>query len=136
MAHIADEIVSYEHDAPLQYRSVEAVREVCRRGLAWVAGAVGWDVPDLTVIARGDMGVAWGLNRMTAEAPDGQVVEGWSRGTRVFQRMGDEWMMIHQHVSYPYDAETGHAITDLRPSQERPARVRAFADEAQLADQG
>jgi hypothetical protein len=32
MAHIADDIVSYEHDASLQYVGVDAVREICNRG--------------------------------------------------------------------------------------------------------
>ncbi len=33
MAGIAGDVVSYEHDEPLQHRGVEAVREVCARGL-------------------------------------------------------------------------------------------------------
>lgn len=66
MAHIADDIVSYEHEAPLQYHGVDAVREVCGRGLDWTGGAVGWDVPDMTVLIRDDLAVVWGLNRMQA----------------------------------------------------------------------
>jgi ketosteroid isomerase-like protein len=52
---------------------------------------------------------------MTAEQADGQVTETWSRGTRLFQRQPDGWRMIHQHVSYPYDRETGSAAVDLKP---------------------
>lgn len=115
MSNIADDIVSYEHDAPLQHTGVDSVREVCKQGLETSSGQVGWDVPDLTVIARGDIAVAWGLNRMTAEAPDGQLAESWSRGTRVFQQRNGQWMLIHQHHSYPYNPTTGEVETDLRP---------------------
>lgn len=115
MRHIADDIVSYEHDAPLQYVGREQVREVCRQGLEWAPGTVTWDVPDMRVLIRDDIAVVWGLNHMTAGEADGTTAESWSRGTRVLQRRNGEWAMIHQHVSYPYDPRTGEAKTGLRP---------------------
>lgn len=33
MADIAEDVVSYEHVAPLQYVGVNAVREVCKAGI-------------------------------------------------------------------------------------------------------
>ncbi|WP_433330268.1 YybH family protein [Spirillospora sp. CA-294931] len=109
MTKIADNAVSYEHEIPLAYTGVEAIREVCANGLAAAKGAFRWDVPDLEVVVRDDIAVTWGLNRMVAREPGREPVETWSRGTRVFQRTGDGWKMIHQHVSFPYDPETGQA---------------------------
>jgi uncharacterized protein (TIGR02246 family) len=116
MADIAADVVSYEHIDLLQHVGVHEVREVCKRGLESSAGTVTWEVPDLKVVVRDDIAVAWGLNRMTAEQPDGTSTEAWSRGTRVFQQQDGRWMMIHQHVSFPYDPQTGRALTDLRPA--------------------
>jgi ketosteroid isomerase-like protein len=110
MEGIGADVVSYEHEQPLQYRGADAVREVCRRGLDASSGTVTWNVPDLEVLVDGDLAVAWGLNRMTADG-----AESWSRGTRVFRRRGDRWQLAHQHVSYPYDPGTGAARTDLSP---------------------
>ncbi|WP_313896274.1 nuclear transport factor 2 family protein [Streptomyces sp. YIM 98790] len=115
MSGIADDVVSYEHDEPLQHLGADAVREVCRHGLDSAAGAVGWHIPDLRVLVRGDLAVAWGLNRMTAGLPGGGTAESWSRGTRVFRRRNGRWMLVHQHLSYPYDPATGRAGTGLRP---------------------
>jgi uncharacterized protein (TIGR02246 family) len=115
MAHIADDVVSYEHDQPLQYLGVESVRTVCKRGLEAATGAVSWDVPDLQIIVHDGLAVAWGLNRMRAQQPNGTTAESWSRGTRVFRKANGAWSMIHQHLSYPHDPETGAAKTDLRP---------------------
>ncbi len=33
----------------------------------------------------------------------------------MFRRVRGEWVMSHQQVSFPYDAATGKAATDLRP---------------------
>jgi ketosteroid isomerase-like protein len=108
MDHIAADVVSYEHQEPLQYVGRDAVRESCREGLASSGGEITFSVPDLTVRVDGDLAVAWGLNRMTQEQPDGSRPETWSRGTRVFQRRGGRWEMVHQHVSFPVgDTNTG-----------------------------
>jgi ketosteroid isomerase-like protein len=115
MTKIDDDIVSYEHDAPLQYRGAAAVREVCRQGFEAMAGEFSWDIPDLQIIIRDDIAVTWGLNRMTAKQAGQDEFESWSRGTRIFQRKADGWKLIHQHVSYPYDPETGEAKLLLRP---------------------
>ncbi|GAA2109936.1 YybH family protein [Actinomadura alba] len=115
MAAIGEDIVSYEHEEPLQYVGLDAVRAVCKRGLDAASGAVGWDVPDLTILAREDLAVAWGLNHVRAEQGTGETIEAWSRGTRVFRRQEGAWVVVHQHLSIPYDPATGEARTDLHP---------------------
>lgn len=105
MTKIADDVVSYEHEAPLVYTGADAVRQVCGRGFDAARGDFRWDIPDLQVIVRDDIAITWGLNRMRSD--DG---ESWSRGTRVFQKAGGAWKMIHQHVSFPYDPVTGQAV--------------------------
>jgi ketosteroid isomerase-like protein len=115
MQKIEDNVVSYEHDAPLVYNGAAAVREVCRRGFEAMPGEFNWDIPDLQIIVRDDIAVTWGLNRMRAKQSGQDEFVSWSRGTRIFQRKGDGWKLIHQHVSYPYDPETGEAKLFLRP---------------------
>jgi ketosteroid isomerase-like protein len=115
MRPMAPSIVSYEHDAPLEHVGVDQVRAICKRGLDSAPGGVGWDVPELFIRVEGDLAVAWGLNHMVAQLVDGTRVESWSRGTRVFAYRDGQWTMVHQHVSYPCDPDTGQAMTELRP---------------------
>ena len=76
MEHIADDIVSYEHDAPLEHVERDAVREVCKRGLDSAPGKIEWAVPALTVLP-GDESPCMGLNECAPTA-DGQTIESWS----------------------------------------------------------
>lgn len=101
MEHIAPDVVSYEHAGPLEVVGRDAVREVCRSGLAASAGPAAVDTPELTVRVGGDLEVGWGLVHVRAAAPDGSPVDSWSRGTRVFARGADGWAMVHQHLSFP-----------------------------------
>ena len=115
MAPISPDIVSYEHTAPLQVTELSAVREECRVGFERAGDDFEWTVPDLRVLVRGDLAVAWGLNRMADRHADGTEDVTWSRGTRVFQLIDGRWRMVHQHVSFPVDPATGMAATDLTP---------------------
>ncbi len=115
MAPISGEVVSYEHSSPLQVTRLEDVREECRRGFELQGDGFSWTVPDLEVRVSGDLAVAWGLNRMASLDADGVEQVSWSRGTRVFARVEDRWVMVHQHVSFPVDPATGMAATDLTP---------------------
>jgi uncharacterized protein (TIGR02246 family) len=109
MANIADDVVSYEHEMPLAYVGIDAVRALCARSLG-AAGSSSLTMPELSVLVRDDLAVAWGLNRVRADDR-----EFWSRGTRVFRRIDGSWRMVHQHLSFPLDPTTGEARTDLRP---------------------
>jgi len=55
MEPIADDIVSYEHQAPQEYRGIDAVREVCAAGFAYQSGDFRWDIPDLQIRVCGDL---------------------------------------------------------------------------------
>ncbi len=101
MQHVDPNIVSYEHAGALEYVGIDEVRDVCRRGLASSPGAIEFDIPDLTVLANGDLAVAWGLDRVLVEDADGHSIATQSRGTRVFQRRSSGWAMVHQHLSIP-----------------------------------
>jgi len=115
MAPIATNVLAYEHEQPLQHSGIAALREICQAGLDAATDKFRWDVPDMKIIIRGDIAVTWGLNRMHFEPAGKPASDSWSRGTRIFQRLGGRWQMIHQHVSYPMDPESGKASTDLKP---------------------
>jgi ketosteroid isomerase-like protein len=104
MDGIAEDIVSYEHAGPLEYVGKSAVREVCKAGLDGATENVQLSTPDLTVLARGDLAVAWGLDHVEASTNTGKV-DSWSRATRIFRRQDNGWKMVHQHLSYPLDTE-------------------------------
>jgi len=110
MAPLSPDVVSYEHEMPLVHRGVAALRASCKVGFDNAPDPFRWDIPDLRVMVRGDIAVTWGLNYM-----HGPGLEMWSRGTRIFQRIEGSWRMIHQHVSFPFDPESGAAKMDLRP---------------------
>jgi len=115
MENIDPDIVSFEHGGPLRYLGRDDVREVCQQGLGASSGAVTLDTPDLAVRVANDLAVTWGLDHVQVEGSGGETAESWSRATRIFHKRDGEWLMIHQHLSFPADPQSGQARTDLRP---------------------
>jgi uncharacterized protein YndB with AHSA1/START domain/ketosteroid isomerase-like protein len=113
---IATDIVSFEHTSPLEVRDIEGLRAECAKGFSAAGREFRWDIPEHRIVVRGDIAVCWGLNRMTSRRDGALLHEMWSRGTRVFQKRDGLWKMIHQHVSFPMDPETGKAATNLIPA--------------------
>ena len=71
MSPIAPGIVSYEHSTPLEYTDIADIREECRQGFEYQGEDFSWTVPDLQILVREDLAVAWGLNRMASKDADG-----------------------------------------------------------------
>ncbi len=115
MKPYADQILSYEHVHRLSYQGRDEIRGVCQEGFDAAPGEFQWDIPDLKVKTSGDIAVTWGLNRMRFKGPDGESTTIYSRGTRIFQKIDGRWQLIHSHLSYPFDPDTGKALTDLKP---------------------
>jgi len=115
MAPIATDIVSYEHNTPLRYRGVGAVRAVCQTGfdlMEKIDGDFTWTVDDLQIEVSGDIAAAWGINRMVVRKGGATTYASSSRGSWIFRRRDGAWTLIHQHQSYPFDPATGHAVFD------------------------
>src|SRR5262249_40912601 len=53
MAAIADDVLSYEHQAPLSHHGADAVRASCKIGFDRAPETFRWDVPDLRIVVRG-----------------------------------------------------------------------------------
>ena len=39
----------------------------------------------------------------------------WIRATLCYRKIDGKWMVTHEHVSVPFDPESGQASLDLKP---------------------
>lgn len=72
-------------------------------------------IDDLTVYQQGDLATVRGLTRLEGTLVGGPFVDMWVRETNVLRRVGDRWLVLHDHVSVPFDFATGQALTGLTP---------------------
>lgn len=72
-------------------------------------------IEDLTVYQTGDLATVYGLTRLEGTIEGGPYVDMWVRETNLLQRVDGRWLVLHDHVSVPFDFVTGQALTDLGP---------------------
>lgn len=72
-------------------------------------------IDDLTVYQQGDLATVRGLTRLGGTLVGGPFVDMWVRETNVLRRVDNRCLVLHDHVSVPFDFVTGQALTGLGP---------------------
>jgi uncharacterized protein (TIGR02246 family) len=111
----APDVVSFDALPPLQRLGAEAVRVRAEEWLGWYDGPVGYDIRDLRITAGDDTAFASYLYRVTGTMTNGSTVDMWVRSTVCLRKRNGDWLIVHEHTSVPFDAESGRATLDLRP---------------------
>jgi ketosteroid isomerase-like protein len=108
-------VTAYDIVPPLQYKGADAYRKDYADFFGQFDGPLHVETRDNHVETSGDVGLAYGLERITGKLKSGQPVDIWLRYTSGFKRSGGQWRDIHDHVSVPADMDTGKALLNLKP---------------------
>ena len=114
-ARQARDIVTFDVLPPLHARGSDAVEAKTRAWFDAYAGDIGYEVQDLQVTARDDVGFCSFLYHVSGTLASGGKVDMWVRATLGCRRMDGRWLITHDHESVPFDAATGQALTNLHP---------------------
>lgn len=115
MADYASDLVSFDVMPPLRNRGADAVRKRLEDWLASYKGPVGCEIRELEVDAADGIGFCYGLQRFTGTLTDETEVDMWVRRTLCLRKMDGRWLILHEHMSDPFDPETGLTLIDLEP---------------------
>ena len=101
MSHYAPDCVVFDL-MPLQTLGRDAYRKNFESWFGSVEGSIEFEIRDLTVEAREDIGVAHytsrvSCTRLTGERPDYEV-----RVTAVLRTRNSRWLITHEHGSLPF----------------------------------
>jgi PhnB protein len=112
--HLADDIVSYNLDPPLQH--LGPCREALQKWFETWDGPIAVAMAELNVETGGDLALVHGLAHMTGAKTDGAKADMWFRYTAGLRRSGGTWKITHQHSSVPFYMDSGFkAAVDLKP---------------------
>ncbi len=109
------DLVAYDITPPLQYRGFAAYRKDYQDYFDQFSGALEVEERDVHVSADGDIGYAFGLERVGGVLKSGGKSETWTRFTTIFRKIGGRWYAVHDHISVPTDFATGKSALDPRP---------------------
>lgn len=70
---------------------------------------------DLSVTAGAGAAFCHYLYRVAGTMTNGSEVDMWVRSTVCFRKTDGAWVVMHEHASVPFDAESSKASADLKP---------------------
>jgi uncharacterized protein (TIGR02246 family) len=111
MACYADDVIAYDLFTPTKVSGAAAYRKNYETWFACCKdGPASYEIKELDVVAGDDVAFCRSLNRMTGPNAEGKEEESWIRVTVCFRKRGDEWKVVHEHISVPLDMQSQKGV--------------------------
>ena len=115
LAHCAPDIVIFDMLPPLKHQGRDAIQRLWKKTLAAFDAPVDYEVHQLELAVGEEIAFCRSLNRFGGARVGGERNVNWLCSTLGFRKLEGRWKLVHQHVSVPFDMETGKAMLDLKP---------------------
>jgi ketosteroid isomerase-like protein len=102
-----DSLVVFDVVPPRQYVGAKAYRKDWEELFSAFKGPVKFEITDLHVVADGALGYGHSIQHLSGTDPKDQPVDLVVRVTDVYRKVGNDWLIVHEHVSVPVDLATG-----------------------------
>ena len=109
------DFITFDLVAPIQHQGADAIRRLWARTLEAFDGPIQYELQWMEIDVAGEVAFSRGLGHFKAKTTGGKVLDNWLRFTHGFRKVDGEWKVAHEHVSVPFDMETGKALLELRP---------------------
>jgi uncharacterized protein (TIGR02246 family) len=115
MAHHAPDILLFDAIPPLQFTGGDAYRKNWEQCFPYFQGPIGCEIRDMSITAGADVAFCHSLTQINGTTTSGEHIATWLRATICFRKIDGKWTVTHEHVSVPFDPESGQASIDLKP---------------------
>jgi uncharacterized protein (TIGR02246 family) len=115
--YVPDEsLLVFDAVPPRQYKGAATYRKDWEETIGMFPGAIDFELNDLDVTAGGgDLAYAHSIQHMSGMSKDKKKIEIVVRVTDVYKKVNGQWLIAHEHVSFPTDIATGKADLMSKP---------------------
>jgi len=94
-------MLMFDVPPPLQSKGIEAYKKTWELFFSWSNDPVVFDIKDMNIIAGTDVAFVAALMRCAGTEKNGERIELEFRLTIGLRRIGDQWIVLHEHHSIP-----------------------------------
>lgn len=109
LKHYADDVRFFDAVPPFQHQGAAAYRGSWEAMFPFLPERIQSTVEELSITASGDVGFASCLQSIRNADTGEPATCGWVRVTVCYRKQGGKWRVAHEHVSVPFDPQTGQA---------------------------
>ena len=114
MSLYATDTITFDLMPPSQVQGAARYRQNFERWFAAMSGPIAYEMHDLRITMSAEVAFCHSVSHIKATRANGEPANYWVRVTVGFQKRNGQWMMIHDHVSMPFDMQTMKAVSDLQ----------------------
>jgi ketosteroid isomerase-like protein len=100
---------------PRQHLGAEAYHKAWEGFFAHFRGTPKIAITDLGVTVEGDLGFSHSIQHVTGTDTQGHPVDRTVRVTDGYRKIGDNWLIVLEHISVPVDLKTGKPDLTSKP---------------------
>jgi len=115
MSSYSPDIVYFDFIPPHQFVGANAVRQNFLRWFAEYQGDIGLETHDPSVAVDGDVAFAHMLHPDSGTRRSGRDVTVVVLSSVCVQRIGDQWLITHEHISFPINPDDWSAVVGVAP---------------------
>lgn len=115
MSQYAGDVLAFDAVGTLQFKGAEAYRQHWQKCFEFCQGEGFFEISELGVHASADLAYSHFLNHCGGTNEKGEMQTGWMRGTRCWHRQGNDWKVVHEHFSMPFDMASGQIDFGIEP---------------------
>jgi len=101
MAHYAPDVVVYDLQPPLDVRGIAAYRRNFEKWFASMSGRINYEMLDVHISADDDHAFVHCLSHIIGARTGGGRADYWVRVTSGWRKVGEQWVIAHEHISMP-----------------------------------
>jgi len=101
LANHSTDMLMFDVPPPLQSKGIEAYKKTWELFFSWSNDPVVFDIKDMDIIAGTDVAFVAALMRCAGTEKNGERIELEFRLTIGLRRIGDQWIVLHEHHSIP-----------------------------------
>lgn len=93
-----------------EYIGAEAYRKAWTEMFTHFKGKPKIAITELAITVDGNVAFGHSFQHVTGTDPQGHPVDRWVRVTDGYRKIGDHWLIAHEHISVPVDWRTGKLV--------------------------
>lgn len=109
-------MVVFDAVPPRQYVGAAAYRKDWEELMAFFPGPIQADLNDMDIsVGGGDVAFGHSIQHVIGSAKNGKKMDFTVRVTDGYRKVNGQWLIAHEHVSFPVDITTGKADLQAKP---------------------
>lgn len=115
-ANYAPDMLLFDVKPPYKTVGVAAVRRLWEACLPYFPAAFKSEHRDLDLTVSGDLAFCHGLHHIKpTDDPNHPAGQTWIRVTACYRKVEGKWVVVHEHVSIPFDCTMGQVSPIIDP---------------------